>query len=76
MPIGRAMLVAMAVERGEEYESRGAGKASPQDLNQYVCEIVLELHHNEGTEIPGNVIAAALFEIWDDGGIYSVVRTP
>lgn len=74
MSIGRAMLVAQAVERGEAIESVGVGKASPDDLTHYVLEIVREMEA-EGQEVPnGNTIGAALFEIWNDGGEASGAR--
>lgn len=79
MPIGRAMLVAQAVERGESIESVGAGKADAVDLTQYVIEIYAE-HEAEGDPIPLNTVAAAMFEIWDDGGdggaTYQIARYP
>jgi hypothetical protein len=62
-------LVNAAVERGETYESTGAGKATKRDLTYYVMEIATEVefgeHHTEWYS--DNVIAGALFAIWTEG---------
>lgn len=58
-------LVEFAIERGEAYESAGAGKASRQDLTHYVVEIYDEMAR-EGCEIPAGVVGAALAQIWDE----------
>jgi hypothetical protein len=65
---GVTELVNAAIERGEAYESQGAGKASKHDLTYYVLEIRDETdkeHPSEWYSDP--VVAAALFRIWDEG---------
>jgi len=65
-------LIQFAVERGEAYESQGAGKASKRDLTYYVLEAVQEAIHakfmdNDEELIKDGVVAGALFAIWTEG---------
>lgn len=64
---GVTELVNAAVERGETFESAGAGKASKRDLTYYVLEIADETRKEEQDSdfYSDPVIAAALFRIWD-----------
>lgn len=56
-----------AEERGETYESMGAGKASQRDLTLYVMEIADEVRKSDPTDCYSkSVVAAALFRIWDE----------
>lgn len=57
-------MVNAAVERGETFESMGAGKASQKDLSYYVLEIQEECA--TGEEYSAGVVAGALFAIWTD----------
>lgn len=65
-------LIQAAVDRGETFESMGAGKASKSDLSHYVLEIVREA--NDVSPVAqiwegwsDGQIAGALFAIWTDG---------
>lgn len=65
---GVTQLVEAAIERGETYESVGAGKASQRDLTYYVLEIADETAKESLNDdfYSNSVIAAALFRIWTD----------
>ena len=60
---GVTELVNAAVERGETFESMGAGKASKRDRTYYV----LELQDENPGEYKDGVIGAAINCIWTDG---------
>lgn len=65
-------LIQAAVERGETFESMGAGKASKRDLTYYVLELVEEAIHahfmdNDEELVKDGVVAGALFGIWTEG---------
>ncbi|MCK5485481.1 MAG: hypothetical protein KAI86_04665 [Desulfobacterales bacterium] len=65
---GVTELVNAAVERGETFESMGAGKASKRDLTYYVLELADEAHKETlEQQYKDGVIGAALNCIWTDG---------
>ena len=63
---GVQQLLNAAVERGEAFESRGAGKASKSDLSHYVMEIAdeREAQGEPDEQYNDGVIGGALFAIW------------
>jgi hypothetical protein len=63
---GVTELLDNAIERGQTFESMGAGKASKGDLTHYVIEIAdeVEAQGEPDEQYSDPVIAAALFRIW------------
>lgn len=66
---GVTELLDNAIERGETFESAGAGKASASDLTHYVLELRQEaldvkFLDNDADFYSDSVVAAALFRIW------------
>ncbi len=69
---GVTELVDAAIDRGETFESAGAGKASMKDLTYYVMEIHEETSQDKIDQVwngySDSVVAAALFRIWTGEG--------